>query len=260
MSEFQSSLYRDTCGRSVCLYRKAGSSAFIVNAVWQRLNRKIAACDRCPRLTAYCREIAVTKRAAYRDQDYWGRPVPNLGVADARLLIVGLAPGAHGANRTGRMFTGDRSGDWLFRALHRAGFASQSESTSADDGLTLVDCAITAACHCAPPDNKPASAELAECADWFAEILQLLPVRVMVALGGIAWNATWKQMKSDSGADLLLGRTPVFGHGTVVQLTRTITLLGSYHPSQQNTFTGRLTEEMLDDVFSTARAILAEER
>ena len=140
--------------------------------------------------------------------------------------------------------------------LHRAGFASQAESTAADDGLTLTDCAITAACHCAPPQNRPATEELAACADWFTQLLRLLPVRVLVALGGLAWNTIWKQMQRTRKAELLPRRKPGFGHGVVVELTSSVTLLGSYHPSQQNTLTGRLTEEMLDSIFSRARGIL----
>ncbi len=195
------------------------------------------------------------KRRAYRDQTYWGRPVPNFGDPAARLLIVGLAPAAHGANRTGRMFTGDRSGEWLYRALHRAGFANQGHSDDTDDGLQLLDCAITATCHCAPPDNKPTREEVAHCAPWMDETVDLLPVRVYLALGQIGWRSVIDRARSEG---TLTGKLPKFGHGATVQLEDQRWLLGSYHPSQQNTFTGRLTEEMFDDIFRTARQLLDE--
>jgi uracil-DNA glycosylase family 4 len=219
-------------------------------ANWIELNRKIIRCRRCPRLRDYCRLVAVEKRRAYREWDYWGRPVPNFGDPRARVLIVGLAPAAHGANRTGRMFTGDRSGEWLYRALHKAGFASQARSEHLDDALKLSDCAITASCHCAPPDNKPDAAELAACRDWFRETIDLLPVRVFVALGQIGWRAVIDEARRRSWWD---GKLPKFGHAAVVQLVDGRVLIGSYHPSQQNTFTGKLTEPMLDRVFALAR-------
>ena len=220
---------------------------------WKTLNRRIVACQACPRLREHCRKIAREKRRAFRDWDYWGRPVPNFGDERARLLIVGLAPAAHGANRTGRMFTGDRSGDWLYRALHKAGFANQAEATSADDGLKLVDCAITAACHCAPPDNKPTREEFEHCRPWLEQTIDALPVRVFLALGGLGWKATVDQLIS---RDWHSGRRPKFAHAAQVPLADGRWLLGSYHPSQQNTFTGRLTKEMLDDVFRAARRII----
>jgi uracil-DNA glycosylase family 4 len=220
---------------------------------WERLNREIVACERCPRLREYCRRVAETKRRAFQDCDYWGQPVPNFGDPQARLLIVGLAPAAHGANRTGRMFTGDRSGQWLYRALHKARFASQGESVAAGDGLALTDCAITAVCHCAPPDNKPAREELDNCHDWLGQTTDQLPVRIFLALGQIAWRGVVDLARQRGWHD---GRIPKFGHGTVVPLTEGRSLLGSYHPSQQNTFTGRLTEAMLDDVFAEARRLL----
>lgn len=223
---------------------------------WNLLNQQIVQCTRCPRLIQHCQNVADTKRAAYRDQSYWGGPVENMGDPKARLLIVGLAPAAHGANRTGRMFTGDRSGDWLFRSLHKAGFANQKESIDRKDGLKLTDCAITAACHCAPPDNKPTTEELNECSDWLVRTFHQLPVQVIVALGGIGWNAVWKHFQQHHRDQLLPDRKPKFGHAAQVQLTESLVLLGSYHPSQQNTFTGRLTEPMLTGVFRKARKLL----
>jgi len=217
---------------------------------WDMLNREIVACRKCERLIRHCQSIGEHKRRAYLDWTYWAQPVPNFGPASAELLIVGLAPGAHGANRTGRMFTGDRSGDWLYRALHRAGFASQAESTSRQDGLQLVNCAITASCHCAPPDNKPTRDELDQCSLWFDRTLDLLPVRVFIALGQIAWKSCLDQLAKRHGSS---GRRPKFGHGAEVELSGQRYLIGSYHPSQQNTFTGRLTEPMLDAVFRRAR-------
>lgn len=225
-------------------------------APWNQLNKQVISCTQCPRLVQHCQNVSVEKRAAYRDEDYWGKPVPNFGDPAAELLIVGLAPGAHGANRTGRMFTGDRSGDWLFKALHTTGFANQSESTDLSDGLTLTNCAITAACHCAPPGNKPTTEEIANCAPWLAKTLSLLNTRVIVALGAIGWNATWKHFQIHHRDDLLPERKPKFSHNACVDLTESIKLIGSYHPSQQNTFTGRLTRRMLNDVFRKAAKVL----
>lgn len=224
-------------------------------APWQDLNDRIVACEQCPRLREYCTAVAAAKRRAYQDWEYWGRPVPNFGDPQARLLIVGLAPAAHGANRTGRMFTGDRSGDWLYRALHRAGFASQAECQTADDGLTLRDCAITATCHCAPPDNKPAPAEIAACRTWLAQTVELLPVRVFFALGQIGWNSVLDFAREQKW---ITGARPKFAHAALTPLGADRWLLGSYHPSQQNTFTGRLTETMLDDVCTRARQLIAD--
>ena len=216
---------------------------------WKQLNRSIEACGACPRLREHCVSIGRSKRAAYRDWDYWARPVPNFGQAPAPLLLVGLAPAAHGANRTGRMFTGDRSGDWLYRALHKQGLASQPQATSPGDGLRLRGCAITAICHCAPPANKPLRDELENCRTWLDQTIDLVGPRVLLALGGLAWKSVLDQAFQRSW---LTGRRPPFGHGAQVALAGDRWLLGSYHPSQQNTFTGRLTEAMLDDVLRRA--------
>jgi uracil-DNA glycosylase len=220
---------------------------------FELLNRDIVRCRRCPRLREWCRTVAVRKRRAFADEDYWGRPVPNFGDERAGLLIVGLAPAAHGANRTGRMFTGDRSGEWLYRALHKAGFASQPTAVSRDDGLKLTGCAITAACHCAPPDNKPTREELANCREWFEATVDLLQPKVFLALGNIGFR-TVVDLARDRG--WYEGKFPRFAHGARVELAGERHLLASYHVSQQNTFTGRLTEQMLDDVMTTARNLL----
>jgi uracil-DNA glycosylase len=197
--------------------------------------------------------VARDKRAAFRDWDYWGLPVANFGDPRGRLLIVGLAPAAHGANRTGRVFTGDRSGDWLFRALHKAGFANQPTSRDRDDGLRLADCAITAAIHCAPPANKPQPNELANCHEWFERTIDTMPVVVLLALGQIAWRAIVVEARRRQWH---AGPMPKFGHLARVELAGGRWLLGSYHPSQQNTQTGVLTEEMFDRVFRAARKLL----
>ncbi|HVT41439.1 MAG TPA: uracil-DNA glycosylase [Acidimicrobiales bacterium] len=226
--------------------RVAGAAKDSLAAV----QREVASCRRCPRLVAWREEVARTGRASYAGQVYWGRGVPGFGDPGAALTIVGLAPAAHGANRTGRMFTGDRSGDWLFAALHRAGFASQPTSTARDDGLTLRGAYITAAVHCAPPQNKPTPAERDACAPYLTRELTLLRrTVVVVALGQFAWQAV--------AAHHGLRPRPKFGHLHEALLPGRRTLLGSYHPSQQNTFTGTLTVEMFDDVFARARALIA---
>ena len=220
----------------------------------EQLNGELIECRRCPRLVAWREEVAANKRAAFRESDYWGRPVPGFGDPAARLVIVGLAPAAHGANRTGRMFTGDRSGEWLFRALHRAGFANQAHAVDRSDGLAIRDCYITAMVHCAPPDNKPTAEERTTCAAWLDRELDLLASsRVIVALGQLAYTQVLRRYGTDTPRP-----RPRFGHGQVVQIGGNGPLvIASYHPSQQNTFTGRLTEDMLDDIFTRARRSLA---
>ncbi|HYP06445.1 MAG TPA: uracil-DNA glycosylase [Bryobacteraceae bacterium] len=216
------------------------------------LQREITSCTLCKRLVDHCRSVAVTKRRAYRDQEYWGRPVPSFGDPNARLLILGLAPGAHGANRTGRMFTGDSSGDWLYKVLHAAGFASQSTSRSSDDGLQLHDAYITASCHCAPPDNKPATEEVARCRTYLEHELDILPnVQVVVALGKLAHDNYLTVLK-DRRAIATRAAYP-FAHNAT-HATLAPVLIDSYHPSQQNTSTGKLTESMLLDVFRNVRS------
>jgi uracil-DNA glycosylase len=216
------------------------------------LNARVTACTRCPRLVAWRERVADEKRAAFQDEAYWGLPVPSFGDTEARILVVGLAPAAHGANRTGRMFTGDRSGDWLFGALHRAGLANQPEATSRDDGLELRDVWITAMVRCAPPANKPTPAERERCRPWLDQELDLLGrIRAIVTLGGLAYAQTLRLL-ADRGAPVPKPR-PRFGHGVEVAMEGHPTVLGSYHPSQQNTFTGTLTEPMFDEIWSRAR-------
>lgn len=253
-----------------------------VAAALDELAAQVAGCRRCPRLTAYRRDVAARPRAAYRGEEYWARPVPGFGDPDARLLIIGLAPAAHGANRTGRMFTGDSSGDWLFRALHRAGFANQPQSRGRDDGLVLQDCFITASCRCAPPDNRPTVAELAACRPFLEREIALLGrVQVVVVLGRIAFD-TYLRVRRDQGwgwplpwgssgdlppvAPLEPGegsgaparKKPAFAHGRIYTWGQGRPLLiASYHPSRQNTNTGVLTEAMFDQVFAAARRLLA---
>ncbi len=219
------------------------------------LMREVIACERCPRLRAYCRLVAEEKRRAYRDWEYWGKPVPSFGDPKARLLIIGLAPGAHGANRTGRMFTGDRSGEFLYRALHQTGFANQAESRSRDDGLVLSDAYITASVRCAPPDNKPSVEEFRTCRTFLERELDLLKnVKVVVVLGRLAFD-TYLGILRDRG--VIASRSAFdFAHGREHRIAPGYpALLCSYHPSQQNTSTGRLTAEMLRQVFEQARKI-----
>ena len=215
----------------------------------QALETELTACRKCPRLVAWREQVARERRAAFADQTYWGRPIPGFGDPAARVLILGLAPAAHGANRTGRIFTGDRSGDWLFAALHRTGFANQPTSRHLGDGLGLRDCWVTAAVRCAPPDNRPAPDERDRCLSWSVRELALLAdVRVIVCLGAFAWDAALRLLAA-AGEPPARPR-PRFGHGA-----ESGRLLGSYHPSQQNTFTGRLTEQMTDRVLLRAREL-----
>ena len=221
---------------------------------FDELQREIVACRRCPRLVEWRERVARDKRAAFRDDEYWGRPVPAFGDPDARVLVVGLAPAAHGANRTGRMFTGDRSGDWLYRALHRAGLASQPTSTDRGDGLRLVDVLVTAAVRCAPPANKPTPDERDACRGWLERELDLFPkVKVAVALGSFAYGQVLR-IYGDRGLPVPRPR-PRFGHGVQIDLEGGPSVLASYHPSQQNTFTGTLTEEMFDAIWTRARQL-----
>ena len=215
----------------------------------------MVACTQCPRLRTHCERVGREKRRAYRDQVYWGRPVPAFGDPRARLLVVGLAPAAHGGNRTGRMFTGDSSGDWLYEALNRFGFASQPQSTGRDDGLRLRDCLITAAARCAPPDNRPTPAELGRCRVYLeSELRHLDRLEVVLALGRIAHEA-WLRA-SGWWARLPARERPRFGHGAEIALPAGPVLLSSYHPSRQNTQTGRLTRPMWHAVFRRARALV----
>ena len=219
------------------------------------VNERVVACIRCPRLVEWRSTVAREKRAAYVADRYWGRPVPSFGDADAELLIVGLAPGAHGANRTGRMFTGDRSGDWLFRALYRAGFANQPDGRTADDGLRLSRAYITAAVRCVPPANRPTAAERDHCRPFLEEELDVFrSASVVVALGRFAFDQVLRVLQMrDEGAPLI---RPKFSHGVEVDVGRR-TVLGCYHPSQQNTFTGRLTESMFDGVWERAKCLIS---
>lgn len=207
------------------------------------LEAEITACRRCPRLVEWRERVARERRASYKDETYWGRPVPGFGDPDAGVVVFGLAPAAHGANRTGRFFTGDRSGDFLFASLYRTGFASQPSSTSIDDGLKLRGAWVSAAVRCAPPENKPTRQERDTCLPYAARELRLLDAKVVVCLGGFAWDAATKL--------LAVSPRPKFGHGELFE-TDGKSLLGCYHPSQQNTFTGRLRPQMMDDVFGLA--------
>ena len=220
-----------------------------------RLHDEIVECRACPRLVAWREEAARVKVRRFRDWTYWARPVPGFGDPKARILVVGLAPAANGANRTGRMFTGDRSGDFLFAALHRAGFANQPTSVHRDDGLALEDVFITAPCRCAPPLNKPLPQELQRCSTWLDAEVALLPsVRVVLALGAIGWGAVLQHF---SRRGLALPRPlPKFGHGAVAEIGRGPVLLGCYHVSQQNTNTGKLTPLMIDRVLAQAKNLI----
>jgi len=217
-----------------------------------QLNTEIISCRKCPRLVAWREEVARTKRKAYMDWDYWGKPVPGFGDPNARVLVVGLAPGAHGSNRTGRQFTGDASGDFLFLALFRAGFASQAESTSRGDGLMLKDMYITASGRCAPPQNKPKTEELNNCQPYLEREIELIQPKVFVALGKIAFERI-KRIYSIRDPEIK------FAHGAAYKLNTGHGLLASYHPSQQNTLTGKLTIEMFDGMWAQAKSLMEKE-
>jgi uracil-DNA glycosylase family 4 len=222
------------------------------------LEREVIACRACPRLVAWREEVARVKRAAFADEEYWGRPVPGFGDPAARVLLLGLAPAAHGANRTGRIFTGDRSGDFLFAALHRAGFANRPTSVRAGDGLALRGAWITAAVRCAPPANRPTPQERDRCLPWTVRELELLSgVRVVVCLGAFAWDAALRILAASDPALPRMSPKPRFGHGAEAEIGSDPrrTLLGCYHPSQQNTFTGVLTAEMMDALLARAREL-----
>lgn len=226
------------------------SSRLRAGAELSRIRAEIIACDRCDRLRSYCARVAEEKKAAHRDDIYWGRPVPGFGDPRARVLVLGLAPAAHGANRTGRVFTGDGSGDFLMRAMHSAGFANITSSRRADDGLRLHDAFIAAAVRCAPPDNRPTPGEIAAChGHLVAEAAALTRLRVIVALGRIAFDAALRLL---AGRGITVRPRPPFGHGALFQPPHGPALLASYHPSRQNTNTGKLTPQMLADVFHAA--------
>jgi uracil-DNA glycosylase family 4 len=222
------------------------------------LDQKIVSCTKCPRLVDWREEVAVIKRKSYENEKYWGKPVPGFGPENARIVIVGLAPGAHGANRTGRIFTGDSSGDWLYKALHKNGLATIPTSKSVDDGQMLIDTRITCAVRCAPPDNKPSTAEKIECSGYLVNEFELLmpTARTFVALGSFAWSAIMKSLRELNHR--IATPTPKFGHGESFTwvgpdgIKRSV--IGSYHPSQQNTFTGKLTEPMLNSIFKKAKS------
>ncbi len=222
------------------------------------LNEEIIACRKCPRLVAWREEVAIKKREAFREETYWGKPAPGFGDPEARILVVGLAPGAHGANRTGRVFTGDSSGQFLFRAMHKAGFANQPTSTHNGDGLRLIDTYIAAVCRCVPPDNKPAQAEIDACLPFMAAELDLLKnLQGIVALGKIGFDNFLRLYKNKYGAVFVQSEYK-FAHGACYRLEgpKPLWLLATYHPSQQNTQTGRLTEAMFDEIWTKARQLL----
>ena len=225
------------------------------------LNKQIIACRKCPRLVAWREEVARVKRKAYRDQEYWGKPVPGFGDPRARVLVVGLAPGAHGSNRTGRNFTGDASGEFLYPALYRAGFANQPTAESRSDGLVLQDLYLTASGRCAPPDNKPSPEELNKCQPYLERELQILKPKVIVCLGRIAFERVLKIYSSLTPALFQNGRGGKwkFGHGAPYQLENGTWLLCSYHPSQQNTLTGKLTVKMFDEIWRKAKELMHDE-
>ena len=221
----------------------------------EALQQRVVACHLCPRLVRWREKVAREKTRRFEEWEYWGKPNPSFGDPRAQLLLVGLAPAAHGGNRTGRMFTGDRSGDWLYRALHKAGFANQPTSVSRDDGLHLGNCYVTATCRCAPPLNKLLPREIQNCRPFLLQELQLLRrIRVIVGLGKIGFDAAYTSLRELGWAPP--GKKPKFSHGAEVVVNERLILLGSFHPSQQNTFTGRLTEPMFDSIFRRAHTLL----
>ena len=221
----------------------------------QELNECIVSCTRCPRLIQWCRDVARTKRRMYMDWEYWGKPVPGFGDLEARVLVVGLAPAAHGANRTGRLFTGDDSGNWLYNALYRQGWANQPTATHRGDGMKLTNAYITAVARCAPPQNRPTPEELSNCIPFLNEELDILhSLEVVIALGGIAFDRFLRLWKSRGNN--IPNPKPRFGHNVVYELSPGLKLVGCYHPSRQNTNTGKLTREMLDAAFATAKSLL----
>ena len=225
----------------------------------EQLTADLVECRACPRLSEWRERVATQKRASFIEDEYWGRPVPGFGDPDAAVVVVGLAPAAHGANRTGRMFTGDRSGEWLYRALHEAGFANQPQSIGRDDGLDLTNAWVTAPVRCAPPANKPSPDERDNCAHWFAAELALLRrASVFVCLGQYGYHSLWRYL-GRTAANLPRPR-PRFGHGVEIDLEDGRTVLLSFHPSQQNTFTGKLTKQMFDAVFARAGELSGERR
>lgn len=216
------------------------------------INERIISCTECPRLIKHCKAVAREKRKSFIDWTYWGKPIPNFGSFPSKLLIVGLAPAAHGGNRTGRLFTGDNSGLWLYRALYRAGFANQENSNSKDDGLKLLNTSITCVAHCAPPDNKLTPKEIENCSHFLKETLTAANPRVIIALGRVAWDALLREFKKKAPEF----KKPTFKHGQAFEFRDTL-IIASFHPSQQNTFTKRLTEEMFDALFSKAKNYLS---
>jgi uracil-DNA glycosylase family 4 len=225
----------------------------------EELNSRIVNCYRCPRLVAWRESVAQNPPRRFAGEKYWARPIPGFGDANARLLIIGLAPAAHGGNRTGRVFTGDRSGDWMFRALHKAGFANQPTSTHRDDGLKLKNCYISATCRCAPPDNKPLPEEIENCREYLLREMRLLPnVRVLLGLGKIGFDAAFNAARhlNYTGNNASKTPRPRFSHGVEIALSKNLVLMGTYHPSQQNTFTGKLTEPMFDAIFTRIKYLV----
>jgi len=246
---------RRRAGRTSRAPRRGGVEIHPTYSTLEEISAAVIGCERCPRLRDHCLTIAREKRRAFRDQEYWGRPVPAFGDSEARLLVIGLAPAAHGGNRTGRIFTGDSSGSWLYEALHRFGFANQPDSTGRDDGLKLTDCYVTAAAHCAPPMNRPARNELEACRSFLAaEIRILRRLAVVVGLGRVGYEA-W--LKASGWWERLPARErPRFSHGALSRLPDGTRFLCSFHPSRQNTNTGRLTRPMWHAIFRRARALI----